>query len=104
ADAPAGNAISLPPALPGTNQEIKSAGDFRTKTAQGVAVQATSSEAAFTVDFTMGVGAFVGLAGSVAVTVIHSNTRAFIGDAVIHDPTGVHPNAPQPDTLGAPEF
>jgi hypothetical protein len=102
-DALAGHAINLSTGS-GANQTIKSAGNFRTKTAKGVAVQATSSEDVLTVAVAGGAGLFVGLAGSVAVTVIHATTRAFIGAAVINDPTGVSPGAAQDVSVGAADF
>src|SRR5262249_39438315 len=104
ADALAGHAIPLTGVGKGTTQMLKSAGDFRTKTAQGVAVQATSSEDALTVAVAGGAGKFVGLAGTVAVTVIHSNTRAFINDATVNDPTGVSSQAAQAVSIGAANF
>jgi hypothetical protein len=103
-DALNGKAITLTGTGKGNDQTIKSAGDFRTKTAQGVAVQATSSEDVLTVAVAGGAGAYVGLAGTVAVTVIHADTRAFIDDAVINDPTGVTPGSAQAVSVGAADF
>jgi hypothetical protein len=103
-DALAGNAVTLTATGSGTNQTVKSAGDFRTKAAQGVAVQATSSEDVLTVAVAGGAGAFLGLAGSVAVTVITATTRAFVNDAVVNDPTGVSAAAAQAVSVGAADF
>ncbi len=103
-DALNGNAITLTRPTTGSAETIKPDGDFRTKTAQGVAVQATSSEDVLTVAVAGGFGTFLGLAGAVAVTVIHANTQAFIDAATINDPSDGTPGSAQAVSVGAADF
>ena len=60
---------------------------FSTTQAQGVAVQATSTEKVNTTTAAGG-GGLVGFAGAVAVVDIKSTTKAFINDAVVNGGTG----------------
>lgn len=54
---------------------------LQSKSIKGIGVQATSSEDLFTVAAAGGGGGFVGLAGGVSVSLVNSNTRAFIGES-----------------------
>jgi hypothetical protein len=85
-DALKGTAIDLTGLGTGKKHTLRPGSDFRTTTAKGVALQARSSEDSLTVGLAGGGGLFGGIAGVVAVTVINSNTRAFIEGAEINVP------------------
>ncbi|MDH5205429.1 MAG: hypothetical protein OEW36_07175, partial [Hylemonella sp.] len=77
--------------------EIESGGNFARADAQGVLVQAESSEDLFVLSASAGVGYFAGVAGSVAVQSVASDTTARIGaNARINQPTqsSFNPGAP----------
>src|SRR5262249_30076790 len=86
ADALAGTAIDLTALGVGKTPTLRPGLDFRTRTAQGVAVQARSSEDSLMVAVAGGGGLFAGVAGAIAVTVVNATTRAFIEDADINVP------------------
>ncbi len=61
---------------------------LQSKSINGIGVQATSSEDLFTVAAAGGGGGFAGLAGGVSVSLVNSNTRAFIGESTVANSAG----------------
>ncbi len=69
------------PATLSVYSDLDKTNGLQSKSIKGVGVQATSSEDLFTVAAAGGGGGFVGLAGGVSVSLVSSNTRAFIGES-----------------------
>ncbi|WP_158271824.1 LEPR-XLL domain-containing protein, partial [Methylosinus sporium] len=76
-DAYANSASFISDAPDGT---YSSNGGFSQKTARGVAVLAATSEKIVSVGASLGAGAYAGIAGSVTVELVDSDTLAMIGD------------------------
>jgi RTX calcium-binding nonapeptide repeat (4 copies) len=87
-------------ALAGTLAGDNSATGFDGGIAQGLVVEATSHEHVFHLNVALG-GGFIGAAGGVTVSVLSSETHAYIGDADINLPDGGSANARQDVVVNA---
>ncbi len=103
-DAAGGGVGSTPDVLTGTLQDTNSDGndadDFARGSRNGVIVQAESGEQIVHVSVAAGFG-FVGVSGAVGVSIIDSDTKAFIGDADVNQTAGITADADQSVHVGA---